>query len=332
MNFKKIFSACAIVFIAIPSFLNAQNGNISGYMFGDYYMQLSHPDSATDAENRNGFQFRRIYFNYENKIDENFSMRFRLEMNSQNYDKSANMVPYVKHAYLAWNNLIPNAKLYFGLSGTPTWNHAEKIWGYRSVSKTIMDLNKVSSSADFGVAAKGKIGASGTLNYFAHFANGSGKKGEKDQYKKLYFNLPVILQKSIFIVPYIDFEGGDDGKSKSLVALFAGYNKGKISSGVELFQKTSKEALDGDLDLKQSGFSVFGRMKTAEKVCLFARFDSYDPNTDLDNDASTLIIGGFDYLAGKNVHIMPNVKLESYEMSGMDSNTLAEVTIYFKFQ
>ena len=35
-----------------------------------------------------------------------------------------------------------------GLSGTPTWAVSEEIWGYRSIRKTIMDLNKIAS--EFG--------------------------------------------------------------------------------------------------------------------------------------------------------------------------------------
>jgi len=66
-------------------------------------------------------------------------------------------------------------------------------------------------------------------------------------------------------------------------------------------------------------------------VKLFGRFDVYDPNTDVDNDGNNFIVAGLDFAPEKNVNVMPNVKIESYQAEGRDSNVVGELTFFFRF-
>jgi len=319
------------------SSLAAQEGKISGYIFGDYFYEFSHPNAATDALNRNGFQFRRAYFTYDRDLSERFAVRFRLEMNSpdllssQDFGSSSQLTPYIKHAYLRWNNFIPQSKLSFGFVVTPTFYLSDEVWGYRSVEKTIMDLRRVASSADFGIAVEGKFTQSGVLNYHILVANGTGTRSESDKNKRVYANVPIKPQGGFFLVPYFDYEGGNDGRNKNTLALFAGLQKPQFHGGVEVFQKTSNNALANNGDRTENGFSVFGAVKAAEKVKLFGRFDNYDPNTDADDDKTSLVIAGLDFAVEKSVNIIPNVRIEDYQASGADANTIGQVTLFFRF-
>jgi len=325
------------VLLCCFSSLAAQEGKISGYIFGDYFYEFSNPNAATDDLNRNGFQFRRAYFTYDRNLSEKFSVRFRLEMNSpdlvssQDFGTSSLLTPYIKHAYLRWNNFIPQCNLSFGLVGTPTWNISEEVWGYRSVEKTIMDVRKVTSSADLGLALDGKFTKSGVLNYSVLIANGSGTRSETDKNKRVFVNTPIKIQNTYFVVPYFDYEGGNDGRSKNTLALFGGLQKPDFHGGVEIYRRTSNKALANNQDKTENGFSIFGAVKVAEKVKLLGRYDIYDPNTDLDDDGNTFIIAGLDFAPEKNVNIIPNVKIESYQAAGKDANTIGEVTFFFKF-
>ncbi len=317
--------------------LMAQEGKISGYIFGDYFYEFSHPNAATDDLNRNGFQFRRAYFTYDRDLSAKFSVRFRLEMNSpdltrsQDFGTSTTLTPFIKHAYLRWNNFIPQGRLLFGLVGTPTFNLSEEVWGYRAVEKTVMDLRGIAPSADLGLALEGKLSSSGVLNYTIFVANGTGTRSETDKNKRVYANVPIKIQGGFSVVPYFDYEGGNDGRDKNAMALFAGLQKPRLHGGVEVFQKKSHKALANDQDRTENGFSVFGAVKAAEKVKLFGRFDSYDPNTDADNDGNSLVIAGLDFAADKNVNVIPNVRIESYQASGLDANTIGLVTFFFRF-
>jgi len=331
MKTKSMPLAClSILFLAFSN-LTAQEGKISGYMFGDYFYEFSHPDPAIDTMNRNGFQFRRIYFTYDRELSESFAVRFRLEINSPNFGRNDQLVPYVKHAYLSWKNLIPEGKLYFGLSNTPTFLLSDEIWGYRSVEKTIMDLRGIASSADFGVALEGKFTSSGVLNYHLLLANGAGTRGETDANKRLYLSVPIKMQKAYFVVPYVDYESGNDGRGKNLLALFAGMQKPNFHGGLEVFQKINNEALPNNADRTEFGLSIFGAVKTSEKIKLLGRFDIFDPNTDLDDDGNTFIIAGLDFAPEKNVNLIPNIKIESYQQDGRNSNTVGALTLFFRF-
>jgi hypothetical protein len=320
-----------VVFLLNFSTLSAQEGKISGYVFGDYFYEFSHPDTTIAALNRNGFQFRRAYFTYDRDLSEQFSVRFRLEVNSPDFARNDLLVPYIKHAYLRWSNLIPQGKISFGLSSTPTWNVSEEVWGYRSVEKTIMDLRRVASSADLGVALEGKLTESGVLNYHILIGNGTGTRGEIDKNKRAYISVPIKIQQAYILVPYFDYEGGNDGTSKNMLALFAGLQKSRFHGGVEVFQKVSNKALANNQDKTEKGLSVFGAAKVVEKIKLLGRFDIYDPNTDVDDDGNTFIIAGLDFAPDKNVNIIPNVKIESYQAASRDANAIGEVTIFFKF-
>lgn len=300
-------------------------GKVSGYMFGDYYYQFSNPDTSV---NYNGFQFRRIYFNYDNGLSETFAVRFRMELKSE---EGKNITPFIKNAYLAWKNLIPNSTIYFGAQGTPTKAVSEKIWGYRSVEKTITDLRGAASSSDLGIGIKGKLSESGTLSYHILVANGEGKKGEDNQYKKVYLSIPVKLAGNFDIVPYVDYEGGDNDMTKLMYAAFVGYKDESFQGGVELFQKTHAKAAAKGNDLISNGVSVFGSVKVAENIRAFGRFDIFDENTDVDNDANNYIVAGFDVEIEKGVNLIPNIKIESYEMSGLDPLAVGSLTFFYRF-
>jgi hypothetical protein len=194
-----------------------------------------------------------------------------------------------------------------------------------------MDLRGIVPSADLGVALEGRLTESGVLNYTVIVANGTGTRSETDKNKRVYVNAPIKIKGGFSVVPYFDYEGGNDGTDKNVMALFAGLQKPRFHGGVEVFQRKSNKALANNQDRTENGFSVFGAVKAADQVKLFGRFDNYDPNTDAGDDGNSLIIAGLDYAADKNVNIIPNVRIESYQASGADANTIGQVTFYFRF-
>jgi hypothetical protein len=325
MQFSKgIRLITLFIFGFLINTVSAGEGKVSGLMFGDFYYNFSNPDTSV---NYNGFQLRRVYFNYDRDISETFSVRFRLEMNSS---PGAQLEPYIKNAYLAWKNLIPNSTLYFGAQGTPTFSVAEKVWGYRAVEKTIMDLRGVSGSSDLGIGISGKLNESGSFGYHVLVANGEGKKGESNEYKKVFVSIPVVVADHFNIVPYVDYEGAANDMTKQTLALFIGMTGETLNAGVEVFQKTDAKAMAGK-DLVKSGFSIFGSARVAEKLKGFARLDMYDPNTDVDNDGNNFIIAGLDYEVEKDVNVIPNIRIESYELSAKDNLVTGMLTFFYKF-
>jgi len=343
---------------AIGSSQSQVISTIKGLVFADYYYNLNNHNSA--EENQNAFQFRRIYFTFENNISQNIKIRFRLEAKHEPFGSSSKLHPFVKHAYLEWANLIPHHKLYFGIAETNAFKNAERYWGYRSIEKTILDLNKLNSSADMGIALKGDLGT--VAHHWLTIHNGTGYgSSEVDKYKKIGYALWLTPVNGLLLEGYFEYEK-QDPKTGSLKPArdyfhssgyymmkgFLGYSSPGITVGAEAFIRTNQESGSTDsegrsrIDVKHHGFSIFGSWITPiPKIKIFGRYDYYDPNIDdkvyVDrstngiDDEHTLFIGGLDFSPKENVHIMPNIMISHYTQSGKDSDVTARITLYYMF-
>ena len=76
-----------------------------------------------------------------------------------------------------------------------------------------------------------------------------------------------------------------------------------------------------------TGVSLFGRLPLAEQWNAFGRVDAV--SDDSDDTTDLLVVAGLDYVAAKNVHIMPNLYLGLPD--GPDPNIQARVTCFYKF-
>jgi hypothetical protein len=300
---------------------------INGTVYADYYYNTQ--NSVVSEKDRNAFQIRRVYFTFENNLTADLKVRFRLESESNAYGSTSKINPFVKHAYLEWSNLIPNHKLVLGIQETNAFKIAEEAWGYRSIEKTIMDLNKISSSADLGIGVKGDL--SGKLHHWMTVMNGTGYgAAEGDRYKKLGYTLWVTPVKGLIIEGYADYEkqnpadlqtatvmsAGKDYAGATSCATFGGFvglDKPRYTVGVEAFQRvnaesgltdvvsaynetTKKYAITGKTaaDVTKIGWSAFGSWITpVPKLKVFARYDLFDPNTGDD------VVVKFDETKGK---------------------------------
>ena len=218
----------------------AQAGKVKGLMFGDYYYVLAADEADTKhSPKRNAFRFRRLYLTYQDDIATDFAIRFRLEAQDAGFAQGAKMEPFVKHGYLQWKRGLGDADIYLGLSGTPTWAVAEKVWGYRSVAKTALDWNKIGSSADLGAALKG---AAGRLSYHLMVGNGTGQGPEDDHGKKFYGSLSFKAADRLILEGYADFNARPAGRNERTFKGFVGWQGVRGSAGLEVFSRTNELA------------------------------------------------------------------------------------------
>ena len=320
--------------------------DISGYFFGDYYyVSKAHDDRL---EERNGFQYRRVYFTYEKDLSAELSMRFRLEMNGKSFptahQTASKLEPFLKHGYLKWRPSGWRTNIYLGLSGTPTWRNVEQVWGYRSVAKTILDLHKMGSSADFGVGLQGDIDVSKRISYSLMIANGTGTRAEIDNNKKIYFSLAAKPVTGVILEGYVDLENGADLDKWSTVQGFLGYQRERFRFGIQLANQT-RQQVDAD-NLNILAGSVFGAVQLLEKkVWIFARFDRlFDPNPNaeiipyipFDSTArSNMILVGLDWAPTEAVHILPNLVFVFYDkpdnINKPGETIMPRLTVFFTF-
>ena len=327
--FKIILTGILLTGLACAA--GAGEGKIKGYMFGDYYYVVSADDGETKMpEKQNAFQFRRVYFTYDKDINDTFSIRYRLEAKDAGFadtDKKK-MVPFTKIAQLKWKKGLAGCDVLLGLTGTPTWTISEKVWGYRSIEKTILDLNKIGSSADIGVGLKGK---SGKLGYRLMLGNGPGQKPENDNGKKIYAQAAFQVSEALQLEGYADFNMQPQDQNQLTVKGLVGVVKENFHGGVEPFvrihQKAGQAKKLGD-DVTITGVSAYGALKLTEKQKAFGRVDAVSNN---DTDATNLLVlAGVDHMPAKNVHLMPNIRVELPD--GPDPNIQARLTFFYVFK
>ena len=317
MRFKNlVLITAAVVVLVWNALLNAQStSKIDGVAFADYYYNVNNNLSA--EQDRNAFTLRRFYFTFENNISSDLKIRFRLESEHDKYGSSTKINPFVKHAYLEWSNLISRHKLYLGIAETNAFKNSEDYWGYRSVEKTIMDLKKISSSADMGLAIKGDL-MGDLIHHWLTVFNGAGYgSSEVDRFKKIGYAFWVTPVKGLILEGYADYENQDPtgaqtasnlSSAKDYVAAegyrtmkgFIGYSTSQFTIGTEAFWRTNEKsgvknvsmAHDDDTgdysitssisaDVKRFGYSAFGSVMTPiSNLKVFARYDFFDNNTD----------------------------------------------------
>lgn len=374
MRFKIHFLMVLLVLLLWSTLgMTQSTSKIDGLVYADYYYNIkNHVASETD---RDAFTYRRIYFTFENNITPLIKIRFRLESESEKYGSTSKINPFVKHAFLQWDNLIPKHSLFLGIEETNAFKNSEELWGYRSIEKTIMDLNKISSSADMGIALKGDI--TDKLHHWVTFFNGPGySSAEIDRYKKIGYALWITPVKGLILEGYADYEDQNPNEPQTAAVLssakdytgsrgyyttkgFIGYEQPRYSIGAEAFWRTNEKSGIKDViisnsqitsstkaDVKKFGFSIFGSIITPiPKLKIFGRYDYFDPNTEnnvytsfsngkltggKDNETN-LVIAGLDYIPQGNVHIMPNIIVQSYTQTGLDTDITGRITLYYKF-
>lgn len=319
-----------ILFIFLLPVLLVAQGNISGYMFGDYYYVIKNHDE--NLASQNGFWFRRIYFTYDYKFSEKFSTRMRLELNSPgDFKTKGKMVPFIKDAYLSYS--FSNKNALFGVQPTPTWEFIEKFWGYRSIEKTPGDLYKFGHSRDFGIGFKGSF----TENFSYHLliANGEGVSSEINKGKKVYLSL-LFHKKFFFVEMYADFGKENNNMDNWIYQIFLGIKKENYNLGFQYF-KAGREQGDNLKSLNFNVFSAFCNFNLSKTSTLLLRMDKMaDPNPYIANQSYIpfntdhpfwFYLIGMDIKVHKNISIIPNLEYVRYEKN---SNVKQDNDLYFK--
>lgn len=344
---KRYFPLGIVLFVCLllssSSVLWAAEGRISGYFFGDYYYVLKSHD--TGLEDRNGFQYRRVYFTYDKDLSDTFSTRFRFEMSGKSFPAdrgdSTKIEPFLKHGYLQWKRPQWRTNFYFGISSNPTWQNVEKVWGYRSVARTVIDMHKMGNGSDFGVAAKGNIDKSKRISYHLIFVNGMSTSAEIDGNKKVALSLAAKPVTGVIVEGYVDLESAADrGRWYTLQGLL-GYQREQFRLGVQLANQTRQQ---NDLNILVS--SVFGAAQLLEKkLWAFARFDRlFDPTPSAkkivyipfdDRAAPNMILVGLDWTVIEAFHIIPNLAFVFYDEpdngAKPDATIMPRLTAFFRF-
>ncbi len=369
------------------------SGRLWGYAFGDYYYK-AHSDSFNRGgkaqytgipQGRTAFQFRRIYLGYDYNISAKFSAELLLAMEdnfpagnppsssapSGDLLQDNKIAPYIKYMDLRWKDIWKGTDLVVGQQPTPLSAYSEKLWTYRPLERVMTDFTGSTGTYDMGVSLQGAFDPN-TKNYgyFLMVGNGSKAVPESDNFKWFYSEIwGKLFDKHLELHLYQDYERinwtptwhHDRAMTKGLIA----YTTPAITIGVEGYiNKLHKDnfasrKLGGidTLNVTANGISVFVRGPIIkDKLGFVVRFDSFNPNENIDNDTynkysgttpgyndpttkQVFFLAALDWTATKNVHFMPNIWYSHYatQLAGLtgkingDYDLVWRLTFFFTF-
>lgn len=295
---------------------------ISGLAFGDFYWFAS--DHDPELEGQNGFWMRRIYLTFDYNIVKDLDFRLRFEANSAGspLEPPLKIDPFVKDAWIRWSP--GDHMFFFGLSATPTFDDLEKVWGYRDVLKTPLDLQKMAPSRDFGITGRGKFGPGKNLQYYIVLGNGAGTRSETNSGKAAYGAFAVTPGDFFFQV-YGDYNNLEAG-SYATAQFFGSWSVEAGRIGVQYsHQRRNRDAADEeDFDLRI--LSLFGVWVPSDRLAILARYDRmFDPNPFAPTIAylpmsadgnSNLVLLGLDVTIVEQFHVIPNFETVFYQALG----------------
>ena len=307
---------------------------LSGLAFLDYAYTLASPEAG--AAGANGFDYRRLYFTADYTLSEAFSGRFRIEAQGTSTTEAGRPAPFVKDAFLRWDGpLAEGHSLTLGVQPPPLFEVAERVWGYRSLEKTLIDRVRANDSRDFGLRADGPLARG--LRYAVMVGNGNGLRPEAaDQRgKQVYAQLqaaPTETIRATLGVDYTPHEGEAEERDESVkVSAFVGAIGERARGGVEAFA-VSTRYVDASRDAERGvGLSVFGALAFGEdgQYRVVARYDYAQAEARRGSEDEHYVLAAIGYAPIPQVEILPNVIVSM--LDGREATVVGRVTVSARF-
>ncbi len=354
------------------------SGKIWGYAFLDFFSKIggdtakwaSRADySAIPLELKkdgskeafSAFSLRRMYLGYDYNISPVFSSTALLEANDVSLNTRGERTVFIKALNLKWKNIYKGADLVIGQQPTLAYTFIdERVWNYRSIEKTLLDQRGVRASSDLGLAIYGRFDSLATYGYNVMISNGAGTRPEEitgaGKYKLYAADVyGYFLHRKIVIDLYGELQQGLPEKDFIAIKAFVGYQTEALSFGFEVYSQTQHNVKSDSTNATPFEYSFFAHGRIIKnKLEAFARFDSANPdNSYRDQDAikkydiskmylhydEQFLTAGLDYTPHKNVHIMPNIWVNSYKAKADTAllvdrvaDVVPRLTFYFIFR
>jgi hypothetical protein len=312
------------------------NVSTSGEVFLNYMFNVSGVENDGETKYPNEFSVDRVYINFKSSLSDQVAMRFTTDVDPGVVDGKGYGIR-VKYAYADFSNIIPMTKITFGLQGNLWTGMADNAWGYRVVSKSLFDQYKVLASADLGIGAAVSI-PEGYGEIVLQVLNGGG-------YKELETNTGKALAARVLLNPmpkddllkglgvagfvYVDKDDDDNSKTRFGGMLKYSYQIVNLVGEFGISQ-------DGADEVKGMGFSVATEVKSPvtegpmKNLALIGRMDTWDKDTDKDDNEVLQIIGGVSYEITKGVKAIAT--LQHVDDKGKDESEQQIVAqAYIKF-
>lgn len=305
-------------------------GKFNGVLFGDYFYKFEGDSSGTSNQyssygyKTQGVTVRRARLHYEHTFNADFTGNFGIELND--VTKIDNKVSFMVYdAQFEWNNVVPNSSFIFGLMPAPTfvWGMSEKMYGYRSLEKTIADKNKIGTALEIGAMLKGTFDKEGIFGYTVMLGNGKGSSAEVSKFPKFYGSLFAKFLTNFVAEAYIDYQNNYNEQFRLTAKSVLAYKNKDLTFVFEPFFQNRNNAVNLSAPQNPIGFTLSGKVNLVKKkdsekteaLNIFARYDYFDPDSNNGKLGfkENFFIAGLDFLPFKAFHIMPNVWINTYK-------------------
>ncbi len=341
-----------ILFSSLPVLAqnSKPNGKITGVFFGDYFYKFEGDSTGFSNQyspykkSTQGFSIRRTRLHYEHYFTDNFTGNFGIESNEIiKLDGKISLILY--DANFEWKNAVPKSSLLFGLMPAPTfvWGLSEKMYGYRSVERTVADKNGFGTATDFGVTMKGNFGNENEYGYNVMIGNGKGLVPEVSRYLKFYTSVYRRFFGNLYFEAYADYQSAVNNKYKWTTRGLVAWNAKNYSLMIEPVFQYRNNAADNS-PVNPLAFSLNGKVNLLRKtdtdetgvINLFGRYDFFNPDS---NNGSTgyfehFVSVGVDIIPLNNFHLMPNLWMTFYKDKSSlnisrNSDIVGRITFWF---
>ena len=315
------------------------------------------------ADGENEFGLERAYITVKSKLSKYTSAQITSDLRATDIgdgeDAKRRYELIMKYIFIDWTPAFGKEvlKLRIGLLPLPYSVYQDDLWSRHYIAMNFSDINGLLTSADPGVSAIFALGEKGKCGSFSvGMFNGTSYTDleEKNKQKSLHLftNLKPLVDNPDFKKSTIgaQYFKGTQNIDLGDTLLASDYKKDVISVGALLaYRNLFNVGLDmgwnttgqgiGVDDKKKSGISVFGTLFLSElaqdvellkTLNLFGRYDSFDPDTDADDDAEQLMIVGVECYPTKGFKASINIRTKSFDNGTQDENHLFLNTL-FKF-
>lgn len=297
---RATFGLAACLLSWLPGTTVAQEIDLSGLAYVDYYYTFSSPDEG--REGLHGFTYRRLYLTSDFTLDEDFFGRARLEANASS-TRPPGPTPFVKDLWVAWR-YTGEHDVRIGVMPPPVFELPEEVWGYRSLEQTILDFQDVNESRDFGIRLNGPLAEN--VQYAVMVANNEGVQPELDAYKRLYGLIEFHPTERLSFSLGADRAGyAAPREGGTRISGFGGYRSDRLNFGVEAYWYG--ETFETGEDFRNVGSSLFARYAVAPEWELVGRLDAASKGFESADAGEYFVLVGSSYAPADGVKLIPNL-------------------------
>jgi hypothetical protein len=315
-NASRVTLAAAFGLVVGATSVRAQV-SIHGVGYTQFSYGLKTDSSLATPGHDNDFDVTRAYVNVLGKFDHGVQTRITTDVERGSTPSQLNI--RLKYAFVGWTPENSSLTYKMGLFTTPWIDYEESLWGYRMQGTTIFDRNHFFPSSDFGIGADGSWSGD-AVNMQVGVFNGEGYSGApgdpgKDVEGRVSFRLARTDLSSkvggVRLTAFGQVGSANGGGSRSRFVGMLSYKSKAVTLAGE-FGVRQDSTGPTTPSQKGSAFGAYGVFNLPNsRAAIIARYDRFDPNTDVSDDQITDIIAGVSYTISPNVRVLLDADIAS---------------------